>query len=154
MVSRSKDTTGSTPASEHEKDFYSWLMQQARLVRDGRFAAVDREKLASEIEALAEEQFNKLEGALHGLLMHLLKWDHQAIRRSRGRSQSIQSQRLEVVELLARNPGLKARIADALTHSFRRARADVAQETALDEGSFPAKCPYDWDEIAAREFSV
>ena len=154
MASRSKDTAGSASASEHEKDYYSWLTQQARLVREGRWDAIDRESLAKEIEQLAEEQFNKLEGALHLLLVHLLKWDHPAIRRSRGRSQSIQSQRLAVSELLARNPGLKARSADALARSFRRARADVAQETALDESSFPAKCPYDWDEIAAREFAV
>jgi hypothetical protein len=154
MPPRHKDTAGPAAASEHEKDFYSWLTQQARLVRDGRWETIDRENLAKEIEALGEQQFNALESALYGLLMHLLKWDHQAIRRSRGRSQSIQSQRLAVGEVLARNPGLKPRIADALARAYRRARTDVAEETALDEESFPAKCPYEWDEIATREISV
>lgn len=152
MASRAKGSAA--PVADHEQDFYSWLMEQARLVRDGRWDDVDRQNLAKAIESLGQEQFNKLESALRVLLMHLLKWDHPAIRRSRGRSQSIQSQRLEINAVLARNPGLKPRIAEAFTRAYRRARADAAQETALDENSFPAKCPYDWDEIAAREFSV
>ena len=38
--------------AEYERDFYSWLMEQARLVREGRWDALDRENLAEEIEIL------------------------------------------------------------------------------------------------------
>jgi len=152
MASRSKDTVGA--AADHERDLYSWLVEQAHLVRDGDWQAVDRENLAREIDALAQEQFNKLESAMHVLLTHLLKWDHAAIRRSRGRSQSVQSQRQAVADVLARNPGLTPRIAEAIAHCYRKARADAANDVGLDEASFPAKCPYEWDEIVAREFTI
>jgi len=152
MASRSKDTVGA--AADHERDLYSWLVEQAHLVRDGDWQAVDRENLAREIDALAQEQFNKLESAMHVLLTHLLKWDHAAIRRSRGRSQSDQSQRQAVADVLARNPGLTPRIAEAIAHCYRKARADAANDVGLDEASFPAKCPYEWDEIVAREFTI
>jgi hypothetical protein len=112
------------------------------------------DNLATEIEGLAQQQFDKLESAIHGLLMHLLKWDHPAIRRSRGRVQSVQLQRQAVADVLARNPGLAPRIPEAIAHCYRKAHAEAANDVGLDENSFPAKCPYEWNEIVAREFAV
>jgi Domain of unknown function DUF29 len=152
MATRSKDSGGL--AADHKQDLYSWLVEQARLVRDGRWQAVDQDNLATEIEALAQHQFEKLQSAVHVLLTHLLKWDHPAIRRSRGRVQSVHSQRQAVADVLARNPGLAPRIPEAIAHCYRKARAEAANDVGLDENSFPAKCPYDWDEIIAREFAV
>jgi len=58
--------------AEYERDFYSWLMEQARHIREGRFDALDRDNLAEEIEALGREQFNKLVSALRVLILHML----------------------------------------------------------------------------------
>ena len=152
MATRSKDSSGL--AADHQRDLYSWLVEQARLVRDGRWQAIDQDNLAKEIEGLAEQQFDQIETAIHGLLTHLLKWDHPAIRRSRGRVQSVQSQRQAVADVLVRNPGLAPRLPEAIAHCYRRARAEAANDVGLDESSFPAKCPYEWAEIVAREFAV
>ena len=152
MATRSKDSSGS--AADHQRDLYSWLVEQARLVRDGRWQAIDQDNLAKEIERLAQQQFDTLASAIQGLLTHLLKWDHPAIRRSRGRVQSMQSQRQAVADVLVRNPGLAPRIPEALAHCYRKARAEAANDVGLDENSFPAKCPYEWDEIVAREFAI
>jgi hypothetical protein len=152
MATRSKDSSGS--AADHQRDLYSWLVEQARVVRDGRWQAIDQDNLAKEIERLAQQQFDTLASAIHGLLTHLLKWDHPAIRRSRGRVQSMQSQRQAVADVLVRNPGLAPRIPEAIAHCYRRARAEAANDVGLDENSFPAKCPYEWDEIVAREFAI
>ena len=152
MATRSKDSSGS--AADHQGDLYSWLVEQARLVRDGRWQAIDQDNLAKEIEGLAQQQFDTLASAIHGLLTHLLKWDHPAIRRSRGRVQTVQSQRQAVADVLVRNPGLAPRIPEAIAHCYRKARAEAANDVGLDENSFPAKCPYEWDEIVAREFAI
>ncbi len=152
MATRSKDGVGL--AADHQRDLYSWLVEQARLVRDGRWQAIDQDNLAKEIEGLAQQQFGQLESAIHGLLTHLLKWDHPAIRRSRGRVQSVQSQRQAVADVLVRNPGLAPRLPEAIAHCYRRARAEAANDVGLDENSFPAKCPYEWAEIVAREFAI
>lgn len=71
------------PRADYERDFYSWLMEQARFISEGRWSAVDRDNIAEEIESLGREQFAKLESALRVLLLHLLKWDHQPDSRSR-----------------------------------------------------------------------
>ena len=139
--------------AEYERDFYSWLIEQARHLREGRFEALDRENLAEEIESLGREQFNKLVSALRVLTAHMLKWDHQPSLRSRSWVLSIEEQRLEIADVLSDNPGLRPRIAEAITRAYRRARIEAAKETGLDEADFPATCPYSFEDIMSRVFS-
>ena len=61
MATRSKDSSGL--GADHQRDLYSWLVEQARLVRDGRWQAIDQDNLAKEIEGLAQQQFDQLESA-------------------------------------------------------------------------------------------
>jgi predicted DNA-binding ribbon-helix-helix protein len=138
--------------AEYERDFYSWLREQARLLREGRVEALDRDNLAEEIESLGREQFNKLVSALRVLMLHMLKWDHQPALRSRSWVLSIEEQRLEIVDVLADNPGLKPRVAEAIARAYRRARLEAAKETGLDEDTFPATCPYSFDDITSATF--
>ncbi len=139
--------------AEYERDFYSWLIEQARYLREGRVDALDRGNLAEEIESAAREQFNKLVGALRVTMLHILKWDHQPSLRSRSWVLSIEEQRLEIADVLADNPGLKPRIGEAVARAYRRARIEAARETGLDEAAFPAACPYSFDDIVSRVFS-
>src|SRR5262245_12076193 len=155
MTSRIKDNVGLVPpATDYEHDFYGWLIEQARHVRDGRWDAVDRENLVEEIESLGREQFNKLESALRVLMLHLLKWDHQPTKRSRSWALSVRAQRLEIEDVLSDNQRLKPSIAEAIARGYRKARVEAAKETDLDEDVFPASCPYDWNEVMARELSI
>ncbi len=140
--------------AEYMRDFYSWLMEQARHVREGRWDALDRENLAEEIESLGREQFNKLESALRVLLLHILKWDHQPERRSRSWLLSIDAQRLEIDDVLADNPGLRPRVAEALARGYRKARLEAAKETDLAADIFPDVCPYSFDDITTRPFKL
>jgi hypothetical protein len=112
MAARDKDADiglapPADPRAAYERDFYSWLMEQARLIREGRWSAIDRD-LAEEIESLGREQFNKLESALRGFLLHLLKWDFQPERRSRSWELSIKEQRIAVQDVLDDNPGQRS----------------------------------------------
>ena len=140
--------------AEYQRDFYSWLMEQARHVRDGHWTAVDRENLAEEIESLGREQFNKLASALRVLMLHMLKWDHQPRKRSRSWAVSIAAQRIEIEDVLADNPGLRPRISEAMARAYRQARTLAAKETGLKEARFPAMCQYEWDDIVSRNFSL
>jgi len=138
----------------YERDFYSWSLEQARLVREGRWSAIDRENVAEEIESLGREQFSKLESAIRVLLVHILKWDHQPRRRSRSWTLSIKERRVALDQVLDDNPGLKPRIGEAIERAYRRARIEAARETGLDEERFPAQCPYSRDDVVARAFAL
>jgi hypothetical protein len=128
-------------------------LEQARLVRQGRWDAVDRENVAEEIESLGREQFNKLESALRVLMLHMLKWDHQPTLRSRSWALSIKAQRAELDDIIADNAGLKPRIGEAIARGYRKASIAAARETGLDEERFSKTCPYSWDDIVSRVFS-
>jgi hypothetical protein len=142
--------------SSYGRDLYTWSLQQARLLREGRWAAVDRANVAGEIESLGREQFNKLVSALRVLMLHMLKWDHQPALRSRSWVLSIEAQRLELEleDVIADNPGLKPRIPEAIARAYREARLEAARESGLDDNQFSTTCPYDWDAIVTRVFSL
>jgi uncharacterized protein DUF29 len=84
-----------TNAALYEADFYSWCLTTAALIRDGKWADLDREALAEEIEALAardrrevHRRFKRdlmtlpsptLRLAYHGPITHTQRW--QAVSR-------------------------------------------------------------------------
>src|SRR5262249_29988346 len=159
MAGRSTDdvlgppTAPDKPADpSYENDFYSWSQEQARLLRKGQWALLDRDNIAEEIESLGREQFNKLESALRVVLIHMLKWDHQPDRRSRSWVLSIEAQRVEIDHIIGDNPGLKPRISEAVTRAYRRARIEAANETGLEKSVFPDPCPYSLHDIMSRDF--
>ena len=152
--SRPPTAPGKPAAVNYDNDFYAWSLEQARLLREGQWAQIDRENVAEEIESAAREQFNKLESAVRVLLVHILKWDHQPERRSRSWALSIKRQRLDIHDVLGDNPGLHPRIGEALARAYRKARLDAAKETGLDEVAFPDTCAYTFEDIMAREFAL
>jgi uncharacterized protein DUF29 len=142
-----------TGRTDYDTDFYSWSLEQARLVRQGLWTELDRDNVAEEIESLAQGEFNKLETAFRMLLLHMLKWDYQPGRRSRSWILAIKQQRLDIDDVLADNPGLRPRITEAIGRAYRRARLGAAKETELDESIFPDACGYGFDDIMSREFA-
>ena len=128
MSSRTPHAVAHPPErSAYDADFYSWSLDQARLIRARQWARVDIENIAEEIESLGREQFNKLESALRVLMLHMLKWDHQPASRSRSWALSIETQRLELGDVIADNPGLKPRIPEAMARGYRKARLEAAK---------------------------
>jgi len=146
--------TAEPAGAAYDRDFYSWLMEQARHVRAGRWNALDRENLAEEIESLGREQFNKLESALRVLMLHMLKWDYQPDGRDRSWWASISEQRLRLNHVLDDNPGLRPRVDEAVARAYGRARLRAIKETDVEKERFPESCPYSWNDIVSRDFSI
>jgi len=49
---------------------------------------------------------------------------------------------------------LRPRIDEAIARAYDRARLRAVKETDLDEKTFPATCPYSWDDLVSREFPL
>jgi hypothetical protein len=140
--------------ADYARDVTTWSQEQARAIREGRWDDIDRENVAEEIESVGRTEFNSLARLLRVLVLHLLKWDHQPERRSRSWVLSIEAQRNDLEDVLADNPGLRPRIDEAIARAYRRARIEAAQETGLERTAFPEKCPYSFEDITSRRFSL
>ncbi|MCJ2073499.1 DUF29 domain-containing protein [Methylobacterium sp. J-030] len=135
-------------------DFYTWTQEQSARLRAGDLSRLDRENLAEEIESLGKSQFDSLVSFWRIVLLHMLKFDYQPERRSRSWTVSIRTHRNRAADVLEDNPGLKVRLAQALSRAYRDAREEAAAETGLPLGLFPKECPYTWEELLTRSFSA
>jgi arylsulfatase A-like enzyme len=142
---------GRIVTARYERDLYGWAVEQAALLRAGRIAEADALHIAEELDDVGNEQYNKLQSALRVILLHLLKWDHQPRRRSRSWWASITVQRNHVRRVLRKNPGLKSHVNEAIGEAYEDARVQASAQTKLNVRSFPARCPYRWDDIMERE---
>jgi len=136
----------------YERDVYAWSLEQACLLRAGRFSEIDAENIAEEILDVGKAEYRILESALRVLLTHMLKWDHQQQRRSRSWINTIAEQRSRAARQLQENPSLKTRRDEAVSNAYADARLRASTETGLDPEHFPEECPYAWDLIVKRPF--
>ena len=142
----------SAEAPLYQRDLYAWVEEQVRLLRAGRLSEIDAENIAEEIADVGSNEYDKLESALRVLLTHMLKWDHQAEKRSRSWENTITEQRYRTQRQLRKNPSLKSQLNEIVHDAYLSARLAASSETEQEVDTFPAECPYDWDTILTREF--
>ena len=93
----------------YQRDYYNWALEPAGLLRARRFAELDLEHLAEEIDGLARGEARELPSRYATLLSHLLKWEFQPERRSHSWAATIARERDAILDHLDENPGLKPR---------------------------------------------
>jgi len=126
----------------YDKDFYSWTQEQAELLKHGRFSELDIDNLIEEVESMGKSEKRELESRLTILLLHLLKWKYQEVRRSRSWQLSIDEQRIQFEETLNENPGLKPELDEIVKKAYRLAVIKAARETKISKAVFPECCPW------------
>ncbi len=137
----------------YDRDFFAWTQDQADALRRRSANEIDWENLLEEVETLGRQEQGELTSHMTVLLTHLLKWDHQAARRSRSWMLTILEQREQIRRLLRDNPSLKPRLALVLDDAFRVARLRAAKEMRISLKALPAQSPFDWDQAMTREVS-
>ncbi|MDQ2695139.1 MAG: DUF29 domain-containing protein [Pseudomonadota bacterium] len=139
-------------AKSYDQDFYAWALENARLIREGRFAEMDAARVAEEIEAMGRHIKRALEHRLAVLLAHLLEWAYQPDFRSKSWSYTIIEQRFAIADLLAENPSLKTLLPAAMPRAYRRALRLAAAETEQKITAFPSHCPWPFGQCMDDDF--
>ena len=139
-------------ATLYDTDFYAWATEQAALLRAGRLSEVDIENIAEEIESMGRSERRELVSRLTVLLLHLLKWRYQPGLRGNSWRLSIEEQRLRVSDHLNDNPSLKSQLDNAMPGAYRHAQIEATRETGFVRETFPADCPFTFDEIMNPDF--
>ncbi|MVF24247.1 DUF29 domain-containing protein [Methylocaldum sp. BRCS4] len=138
----------------YETDVVAWAQEQARLLRAGRFDALDIEHIAEEIEDVGKSEQRELASRMAVLLAHLLKWQYQPERRGSSWTATINTQRERIARRLERTPSLKASLNDPewWADAWGDARTDAMKETGIGFDQFPAVCPWMIAEILNPEW--
>jgi hypothetical protein len=136
----------------YDQDFYAWANEQAALLRAGRFAAADIETIAEELESMGRSEKRELVSRLKILLLHLLKWQFQPVLRGSSWRLSIEEQRRELLRHLADNPSLKVKLPETIADAYGDALIGAERETGLPRSTFPAACPYAFEQMVDDGF--
>ena len=136
----------------YETDFYSWTLQQARLIRSGKMEELDLDNILEELEGMGKSEHRALSSRLDVLLMLLLKWQYQPEHRSSSWQGSIKEQRFRVAKLLKENPGLKSELDAIMVDAYSIAKISAFKETGLSESSFPESCPWSFEKVMDSQF--
>ena len=136
----------------YDRDFYAWSNEQAALLRAGRLGQADIEHIAEEIESMGRTEKRELISRLTVLLLHLIKWRFQPAKRVASWEASIRVQRNRLADHLDDNPSLKPLPPSALAAAYRDAVLEAVAETGLPDSTFPAPCPWSFEQALDSGF--
>ncbi len=136
----------------YDSDFFAWANEQAALLRAGRLTEADIENIAEEIESMGRSEKRELVSRLTVLFTHLLKWRHQPGLRGASWRRTIEHQRLHLTEHLTDNLSLRSKLHEAIASAYSHARIEAENETGLDRATFPASCPYAFEDAMDPNF--
>jgi hypothetical protein len=108
--------------------------------------------VAEELEDLGASVRNELRSRYVMLLKHLLKWRHQAGKRTRSWEISIGNQRDAIIDHLERHPSLRSEDPDIYAGAYRLARRAAGRETRLGVEAFPTEPPFTPDQARDDDF--
>lgn len=138
--------------SLYDTDFFEWTQEQARLLRERRFADLDLENLIEEVEGVGGSDKQQIENRLTVLLAHLLKWKYQPGARSPSWQGSIREQRRRIRAVLKHSPSLRSYPALVFDDQYLGARLEAASETGIDFTLFPDLCPFTVEQALDEAF--
>jgi hypothetical protein len=145
------------PPSElvgYDEDVHLWSQQQARLLREGRFAEIDIEHLADEIEDVGKSEKRELASRFAVLLVHLLKWTEQPSLRGSSWRLTIKDQRRRIALAIKATPSLKTVLADPEWREdvWLEALSAAQKETALAREALPDVPPWSLEKACESDF--
>jgi hypothetical protein len=150
----------------YEKDFYLWVMENLKLLKNKEFELVDWENLLEEIEYMARKELRSVISLMAVIMEHLYKWENykESVYMGSGWKKSILNARKELIDLFDEMPSLKriAQEKESLNKAWRRAVNSLIVWFDEDENKnlakkyfgrppteedFPKECPYTFEQV-------
>ncbi|MBW4579363.1 MAG: DUF29 domain-containing protein [Tildeniella nuda ZEHNDER 1965/U140] len=141
MTAKHPETSAPSPQL-YDRDFYLWLQETARLLRDGEFQKLDIENLVEEIESMGRSEKRSVKSNLEIVLIHLLKYKYQPERRSNSWRLTLFEHRDRLEAEFLDSPSLRPYFATGFEDCYRSARKKASIETGLPIATFPPDSPF------------
>lgn len=136
----------------YERDFYLWIEETLRLLREGKLAQIDLANLIEEIEDMGKSQKQAVRSNLIVLLMHLLKYQYQPEKRSGSWKYTIREHRRRLIEAFEDSPSLRNYFTGVFDKCYQNARKEAADETELSLNIFPSESPFTSEQTLDEDF--
>ncbi len=150
----------------YEKDFYLWVLENLKLLKNKEFELVDWENLLEEIEDMAKRHFESVISYMAVIMEHLYKWEKFRENEHMGShwKKSITTARTQIADLFDDNPSLRrvAQEKESLNKAWKRAvrrlvlwfdedeNKDLAKKyfgRFPTEEDFPKEGPYTFEQV-------
>ena len=136
--------------NRYEEDFYLWIQETAKLLKEHRFDELDLENLIEEIETMGRSEKRELESRLTTIIEHLLKliyWQAEKDYDARGWRGTVIEQRRQLQRLLKDSPSLKRLLPEIFLDCYQAAREDTIKKYQLPSKMFSIEPPFTLEEI-------
>jgi hypothetical protein len=142
-----------SPANDlYEIDFYAWTQEQARLLRERRWADLDLDNLVDEVRCVGSSEKREIRNRMTSLLVHMLKWKYQPGHRGPSWRRTIREQRRQLSDIVKTSPSLAEYVKQQVTERYLGTTVDAAEETGVATGLFPEDCPFTAEEVLDFDF--
>ena len=139
----------------YERDFYSWTVWQAELLRSGKLDTLDIANIAEELDTLGRSELSALVSAYKLVTQHLLKLMLQPEKATSSWDITIKRERGKIEDILDDNPGLRSKQDEAFSKGYARGRRDAANETGIDDvDRFPKDPPFTREQAETNGWPV
>jgi hypothetical protein len=152
----------------YEKDFYMWVQENLKLLKNREYDLVDWENLLEEIEDMARRELRSLISLMAVIMEHLYKWENFRYREDVGHSwiSSINNARNELDTIFETYPSIRKKSVEELPTAWRIAVRRLIRWFKEDENhdlakkyfgrfptekDFPQECPYTFQQIMEYE---
>ena len=150
----------------YEKDFYLWVLENLKLLKNKEYELVDWENLLEEIEYMARKELRSVISLMVVIMEHIYKWENyrESACMDSGWKKSILNARKELIDLFDEIPSLKriAQEKESLNKAWRKAVRRLIVWFDEDENKnlakkyfgrlpteedFPKDCPYTFEQV-------
>jgi hypothetical protein len=105
----------------YEKDFYLWVLENLKLLKNKEFELVDWANLLEEIEDMGRRYLDSVVSLMAVILEHLYKWENFKCNEYVGHSwiKSINNARNELDTIFERHPSIRKKSMEELSIAWR-----------------------------------
>ena len=140
----------------YEHDYYAWLREQVRALREHHIEDIDFENVAEEIEDLSKSEKRSVESDLETVLLHALKLSYaRGVSRDRNArlwENTIELARSKVRRLLDESPSLRPMLEELLNNAYKDARISARRALGFPKEPLPETPPWTLEQVLDENF--
>jgi Domain of unknown function DUF29 len=136
----------------YEQDYYLWIKNTAQLLQQDRFSELDIANLIEEIEDMGKSEKRAIESNLDIVLMHLLKYKYQPLKRSDSWLSANFEHRKRLQRIFKDSPSLKPYAQEIFNECYQNARNMASLETSLPIDTFPIESLFDLEQTLDPDY--